>query len=185
MTQTTQHTEIDVLLAVLAERREFVLLTANGLTDDQARATPTVSSLSIGGLIKHLAATEAGWAGFMRDGAAALAGDADWSQVDWEDPGSAPDELVASREREFTLLPEETLEGVSAEYRRVAAATEEVVHSLPSLDLAHELPPAPWFEPGAAWSARRVLGHLIGETAQHAGHADILRESIDGQKSMG
>ena len=44
---------------MLAERREFVLLTAKGLTDDQARATPTVSSLSIGGLIKHLAATEA------------------------------------------------------------------------------------------------------------------------------
>jgi hypothetical protein len=53
------------------------------------------------------------------------------------------------------------------------------------LDLAHPLPEAPWFEPGASWSARRVLLHVIAETAQHAGHADIIRESLDGAKSMG
>jgi Protein of unknown function (DUF664) len=47
------------------------------------------------------------------------------------------------------------------------------------------VPPAPWFEPGARWSARRVLLHVIAETAQHAGHADIIRESLDGAKSMG
>jgi hypothetical protein len=59
-----------------------------------------------------------------------------------------------------------------------------VVH-LPDLDAAHPLLPAPWFEPGARWSARRVLLHVIAETAQHAGHADIIRESLDGAKSMG
>ena len=53
------------------------------------------------------------------------------------------------------------------------------------LDCDHALPQAPWFEPGARWSARRVLLHIVAETAQHAGHADILRESIDGQKTMG
>ncbi|GAB3148633.1 hypothetical protein GCM10027161_45570 [Microbispora hainanensis] len=47
------------------------------------------------------------------------------------------------------------------------------------------LPKAPWFEPGARWSARRVLANIIAETAQHAGHADIIRESLDGAKSMG
>ena len=47
------------------------------------------------------------------------------------------------------------------------------------------LPEAPWFEQGASWSARRVLAHLIAETAKHAGHADIIRESIDGPKTMG
>ena len=44
---------------------------------------------------------------------------------------------------------------------------------------------APWFPPGARWSARRVLLHIIAETAQHAGHADIIRESLDGAKTMG
>ncbi len=53
------------------------------------------------------------------------------------------------------------------------------------LDVAHPLPKAPWFEPGATWSVRRVILHILAETSQHAGHADILRESIDGQKTMG
>jgi hypothetical protein len=43
----------------------------------------------------------------------------------------------------------------------------------------------PWFEPGARWSARRVLLHVIAETALHADHADIIRGSLDGTKSMG
>jgi hypothetical protein len=45
--------------------------------------------------------------------------------------------------------------------------------------------PAPWFTPGEQWTARRVLLHIIAETAQHAGHADIIREALDGAKSMG
>jgi Protein of unknown function (DUF664) len=45
------------------------------------------------------------------------------------------------------------------------------------------LPEAPWHEPGSVRSVRRVLMHVIAETAQHAGHADVLREALDGQKS--
>jgi uncharacterized protein DUF664 len=59
------------------------------------------------------------------------------------------------------------------------------VATLPDLDVSHPLPSAPWFEPGARWSTRRVLLHIIAETAQHAGHADIIRESLDGSKTMG
>jgi Protein of unknown function (DUF664) len=59
------------------------------------------------------------------------------------------------------------------------------VMSLPDLDASQPLPAAPWFEPGATWSARRVVLHIIAEIAQHAGHADIIRESLDGAKSMG
>ena len=57
--------------------------------------------------------------------------------------------------------------------------------SLADLNATQPLPTAPWFEPGRSWSARRVLLHVIAETAQHAGHADIIRESLDGQKTMG
>jgi hypothetical protein len=67
----------------------------------------------------------------------------------------------------------------------VARGTDDLVASLPSLDATQPLPEAPWFEPGARWSARRVLLHIIAETAQHAGHADIIRESLDGAKTMG
>ena len=83
------------------------------------------------------------------------------------------------------MLPGETLAGLLAEYQAVAATTDAHVATIPDLDLSYPLPEAPWFEPGAAWSARRVLLHIVAETSQHAGHADIIREAIDGKKSMG
>jgi len=83
------------------------------------------------------------------------------------------------------MLPGETLAGLLERYAQVAAETDRLVAALPDLDASRPLPPAPWFEPGARWSARRVLLHIIAETAQHAGHADIVRESLDGAKSMG
>jgi hypothetical protein len=70
-------------------------------------------------------------------------------------------------------------------YDEVADRTNELVAGLEDLGRSHPLPEAPWFPPGTAWSARRVVLHIIGETAQHAGHADILREAIDGEKTMG
>lgn len=85
----------------------------------------------------------------------------------------------------WKLIGDETLESVLADREKIAAHTEEVVRALPSLDASHPLPEAPWFTPGTSWSARRVLLHLVGEISQHSGHADIIRESIDGQKTMG
>jgi hypothetical protein len=85
----------------------------------------------------------------------------------------------------FRMLEGETLAGILAAYEACAKRTDDLVRSLPSLDQSHPLPPAPWFDQGATWSARRVFVHIVAETAQHAGHADILRETLDGQKSMG
>jgi hypothetical protein len=83
------------------------------------------------------------------------------------------------------MLDGETLEVLLARYDEVAQRTDELLRTLPDLDVSHPLPEAPWFEAGATRSARRVFTHLVGETAQHAGHADIIREAIDGAKSMG
>ena len=66
----------------------------------------------------------------------------------------------------------------------VAATTEQVLRSA-DLASAHPLPKAPWFEPGASWSVRRVALHMLGEISQHSGHADIIREAIDGARTMG
>ena len=85
----------------------------------------------------------------------------------------------------FRMAPGVTLEAILADYTDVAERTDQVIRDLPDLDLTHPLPEAPWYEPGASWSARQVVLHIISETAQHSGHADILRESIDGAKSMG
>jgi hypothetical protein len=166
------------LLAALTQSRHFLRNTTRDLTDEQAAACPTVSALCLGGLIKHVARTESGWVDFILEGGSAMAQDGkdwiDWDESDW-----------AKREAEFRMLPGETLSGLLEHYERVAQRTEEVVASLPDLDVSHALPDAPWFEPGTRISARRVLMNLIAETAQHAGHADIIREAIDGAKSMG
>jgi hypothetical protein len=53
------------------------------------------------------------------------------------------------------------------------------------LKVSHRLPDAPWFEPGVDWSLRRVALHVLAEVSQHAGPADIIREAIDGQRTMG
>lgn len=158
------------LLQSLAAHRAFLRTTVRGLSEEQARLRPTVSELSLGGLIKHVTQGEVQWTAFIERGADAMVGGAE-GQAIWAGG--------------FQLTDEETLEGVLADYAAAAARTEALVRALPDLDADHALPPAPWFEPGARWSARRVLLHLIGETAQHAGHADVLRETIDGQKTMG
>ena len=88
-------------------------------------------------------------------------------------------------EGQFRMLEGETLAGLLEYYDEVASKTDQIAATLPDLDVSHPLPEAPWFEPGARWSARRVLLHVIAETSQHAGHADIIRESLDGSKSMG
>ena len=66
--------------------------------------------------------------------------------------------------RHWHLQQGETLAGVLAEYEEVARHTDDLVATLPDLDADHALPEAPWFEPGARWSARRVFLHIIAET---------------------
>jgi uncharacterized damage-inducible protein DinB len=160
------------LLETLTAHRHFLRFAVRGLTDEQARQRPTASELTLGGLLKHVAHQEAGWVRFVLEGPKAIATPTDEAGFQkWAD--------------EFRLLPEETLAGVLAEYEEIARRTDELVATLPDLDASHPLPEAPWFPPGAHRSARRVFLHIVAETAQHAGHADILRESIDGQKTMG
>ena len=162
------------LLATLGEARHFLRFTARDLTDKQAAQRTTVSELTIGGLIKHVAATEEHWADFIVDGPSPA-----------DDFAAMTEEDMARRVDGFRLLPGETLAGVLESYAQVAARTDGLVRSLPDLDVAHPLPQAPWFPPGAQWSARQVLLHVLTETAQHAGHADIIREALDGGKTMG
>ena len=168
---TKMDTERTDLLDVLRKHRGLFKQTVQGMTDEQARSRPTVSELCLGGLIKHVALVETNWTNFIVNGP---------RQVDYHDPAAFEDHA-----RSFQLLEDETLAGVLADYDAVAARTDELLSSLESLDASQPLPEAPWFEPGARWSARRVFVHIVAETAQHAGHADIIREAIDGAKTMG
>ena len=154
------------LIQTLRKHRDFLRFTVRDLTDEQAALRPTASALHLGGLIKHVSDTEAQWMRFAVGGAEGMMS----VQLDWENG--------------HRMLPGETLAGLLARYDEVAAETDKLAETL-DLDTSHPLPQAPWFEPGASWSVRRVLLHVIAETAQHAGHADIIRETIDGQKTMG
>ncbi len=163
---TTLDRERADLLETLGRHRWFLTFTVRGLTDEQAASRPTVSALTVSGLIHHVAEMEAQWVRFIDEGPDAFAA----AMATWTDPDSDVDP-----EQRWRIADGGTLADELATYEEVAARTEHVIRTVISLDDDHALPQAPWFEPGARWSARRVLLHLIAETAQHAGHADILR----------
>jgi uncharacterized damage-inducible protein DinB len=162
--------ERDDLQDTLDKHRSLLRRTVRELSDEQAAQRTTVSELCLGGLIKHVAQVEDRWIRFITDGPSVMA---------W-DPARAEDWTSG-----FRMLEGETLAGLLADYEKVARRTSELVATLESLDASQPLPEAPWFPPGERWSARRVLLHVIAETAQHAGHADIIREALDGAKTMG
>lgn len=172
------------LLAELATVRAQLLNTVRGLSDEQLGERPTTSELCLGGLIKHVASVEESWLRFVLEGPSAMTF-ALPEGVTWDDiaAGTAREypQWMTDRINEFQMLPGDTSAGILQHYEDVAARTEEIVTALPDLLITHPVPDAPWNEPGTELSARRVLLHVISEIAQHAGHADIIRESIDGQ----
>jgi len=156
------------LLEALQAHRGLLLHTLRDLSDEQAARRTTVSQLCLGGLVKHLTRMETLWLDFVlgRPGGPGQPGGREY------------------HERSFHMVPGETLAELLAAYERATQATDEAVDSV-DLDVSHLLPPAPWFPPDARRSNRRVFLHVIAETAQHAGHADIIREALDGAKTMG
>jgi uncharacterized damage-inducible protein DinB len=153
--------EREGLLEYLAHERDKLKVTAYGLTEEQARATPSVSVLSVGGLIKHVALTERSWVGHIQR-----------HETDIGPEGYADT---------FRMTEEETLASVIAFYDQVAAETADVIAGIDDLGYPVPVPPAPWNPKDVKeWSVRWVLLHLIEETAHHAGHADIVRETVDG-----
>lgn len=176
ITSTTLTGERADLFQALANARHFLRFTVQGLSDEQASQRTTVSELTLGGLIKHVSAVEKQWQEFMVKGRAAMAWDgADFSQM--------PPEAIEAFLNEFRMQDGETLEALLENYALIADRTDALLTEV-DLDTVHELPSAPWFT-DTHWSVRRTVVHIIAETTQHSGHADIIRESLDGQKSMG
>lgn len=145
--------ERTTLLAFLDYLRDAVAAKAAGVPDGQARTPGVPSGTSLLGLVRHLTAVEHNW--FVW----AFAGE---GEEPWDDEG-AP-------------APGETAEELLAAYREAAARSNRIAASCDRLDRPgvrslRETPP-----PTLRW----ILVHMIEETARHAGHADILRERIDG-----
>ncbi len=176
-TTASSAVEREDLIAALAHARHFLRFTTRDLTDEQVRRRTTPSTFCLGDLIKHVTEMERGWSNFLVSGKAALAKDGrdfiDWTPEEFAESGAAS-----------AMRTEDTLAGLLAEHERVAASTDARIRELPTLDTVRELPKAPW-PMEAEWSLRRTILHILAETTQHAGHADIIRESLDGAKSMG
>jgi uncharacterized damage-inducible protein DinB len=157
--------ERDALLKYIATQRGALRASLFGLSREQATSTPSASALSLAGIVKHVALTERGWI------AGRLAGrelaDHDYAEG-------------------FRLRSDESVEGVVELLDEVGRETEEIVRGLSDLD--HEVPVpkgVPWYPDDLeTWTARWILLHVMEELARHAGHADIIRESIDGANAF-
>ncbi|MDL9935422.1 DinB family protein [Gordonia sp. ABSL1-1] len=154
------------LLTLLADQRALVRITARNLTDEQARQRTTVSELSLGGLIKHLA----------------------WGEINTLKVLTERDENaeldMAALSHNYELLPEETLQDWLDEYERAAAELDAYIAGLDNLDDLIPQPTAPWAPERQWYTVRTMMLGKLRETAHHSGHADIIREALDGQSTM-
>ncbi|MGH3676461.1 MAG: DinB family protein [Mycobacterium sp.] len=143
---------------------------AYGLTDEQARSTPSVSALSIGGLVKHAAGVQRAWMARVK------------AAPDMPPKDERPfEEIVASYQDEHLMREDETLEQLLDALR---AQNADTLRLLEDADFDTPVPvphDVPWFPQDLdTWTVRWVGLHMIEELTRHAGHGDIIRESIDG-----
>ena len=153
-------TERAGLCEFLEMEREALIEKLHGVSDEDARRAPTVSSLSLLGLVKHSAVWERRWFQVVVAGRSF--------------PGEWP-EVQPQDENGFRLTDDDTVDTVVVYYRDQIVASREI---LTTVDLD-----APCAWPEMAGNLRWVAVHMIEETARHAGHADIIRETIDASRT--
>jgi hypothetical protein len=153
--------ERDGLATCLDRQRDAVVRKARGVADADARKAPTASSLSLLGLLRHLTVWEERWFHCVVGGRAPADG---WPAEAADDEG-------------FEVADGDTVELWIGRYQRAAGVSREIVAGL-DLDQRCARPDI------IDCNVRFVLLHLIEETARHAGHADIIRETLDGSRGM-
>ncbi|MER7762950.1 DinB family protein [Streptomyces sp. NPDC097619] len=158
--------ERGALLSFAAAQRGALRRSVLGLTEEQAASRPSASELSLSGLLKHVAEVELNWLRLAQQ----RPNEKQRTQETWGDG--------------FRLVGEETVPEILTFWDGVVAEIEEHVRTAPSLDDTFPLPPAPWFPQDGKVSVRWLVLHLIEELARHAGHADIVRESLDGKTAF-
>ena len=168
-------TEADAAFTFLTQQCTQLKLTALGLTDEQARSTPTASSASIKGLIAHVAQVVNGWLKQVEDPERV---------VPYEEFPAINAEIGLEGLFDSSVMPDLDIAEVVAIFERVIAGIDEVRQTVADngIDLGAicATPPNPWMPQDFVMSVRWILLHLNTEVARHAGHADIIRESIDG-----
>ncbi|MCX4534330.1 DinB family protein [Streptomyces sp. NBC_00841] len=158
--------ERGALLSFVEAQRGAIRRSLLGLTEEQAASRPSAGELSLSGLLKHVAETELNWLRLAQQ---------------------RPNEKARTEETwadSFRLVGDETVPQMLEFWAKVAAETEEFIHSVESMNDTFPLPEAPWFPKDQRCSMRWLLIHLVEEIARHAGHADIIRESLDGRTAF-
>jgi uncharacterized damage-inducible protein DinB len=159
--------EATTLVAYLDYHRDTLRMKADGLTADQLSQTLPPSTLTLGGLLKHVALNEASWFGRVLHGRPM---GEPWDSVDWD---ADPDwEFRTAKDDR----PEELRRGMDD---AVAQARRDIDEALALGGLEH-LSVTSSRKEGKQFSLRWILLHMIEEYARHNGHADLIRESIDG-----
>jgi uncharacterized damage-inducible protein DinB len=155
--------ELQLLSQYLDYERETILLKSDDLSGEQFVQKVSPSDLTLGGLLYHLALVEESWMEVRFLGRPERD---PWVGVDWDtDPNW-----------EFRTAAELRPQELRQRYREACDRSRQVVAEAKSLDQRSVQP----LRDGTAFSLRWVLLHLTEETARHAGHADFLREAIDG-----
>lgn len=156
--------ERTMLLAFLDYQRDTLRIKTGDLGADGLSATLPPSTLTLGGLLKHMALVENWWFGISLVGAPDMQ---PFASVDWD----------ADPDWEFNSAADDSPEELRALYERAVAASDAHLASVDDLDrVIHRKNP----KTGEALSTRWVMLHMIEEYARHNGHADLIRESVDG-----
>ncbi len=145
--------ELDTALAFLSFARHCVLKKAGGLSDELLRRVLVDSGTSILGLVQHLAEAERYWFGYHLGGAA-------WN---------------ADQEYGMTIPADRAADDVLRDYRTAIEDSDRAIRAVGDPDAHFAIP-----VDGNRHTLRWVMAHMTSETARHAGHADILREQLDG-----
>lgn len=158
--------ERGALLAFVEAQRGAIRRSVLGLSEEQAARRPSASELSLSGLLKHVAETELHWLRLAQQ----LPNEKQRTTETWADG--------------FRLVGDETVAQTIESWSKTAAETEAFIHGVDSMNDTFPLPEAPWYPKNERCSMRWLLVHLVEETARHAGHADIIRESLDGTTAL-
>ncbi len=155
--------EKDTLVAFLDYYRELMLDKVGDLSQDQLGVRLEPSTMTLAGMIYHLAVVEQSW---FSNHFLGLDLTEPWVSVDWE----------TDRDWEWDVAPTLEPEVVLSAYRSAFERSNEIIEAADSLD---RVAAVGW--EGSEITLRWILVHMIEETARHAGHADLIRESIDGE----
>ncbi|MFD2757897.1 mycothiol transferase [Gulosibacter faecalis] len=162
-------TENDGLAAFAAHNILQVATTLGGLTDDQLRATPSASAMSLGALARHCLK--------MFDNI--LLGLEAAPECPVMPEISDEENLALGLITPDAIRADDTAEALAAELVATAERAERLIEGI-DLDTEMPVPEAPWFASAKRWNNRWAVLHLIEEAARHAGHADLIREHLDG-----